>query len=48
MILAGKIKELEDTNASLKIKEQEYAEKIASLENQILQLKKVFFSGILP
>ena len=37
----GKIKELEDTNAELKIKEEEYAKKIVSFESHIIELKKV-------
>ena len=38
---SGKIKELEDTNAELKIKEEEYGKKIASFESHIIELKKV-------
>ena len=37
----GKIKELEDTNAALKIKEEDYGKRIASFESHIIELKKV-------
>ncbi|KAL5261605.1 hypothetical protein ACHWQZ_G007336 [Mnemiopsis leidyi] len=46
-VLEGKIKESEDTNAELKIKEEEYVKKIASFESQIIELKKAKASASL-
>ncbi|XP_063683665.1 rho-associated protein kinase 2-like isoform X2 [Bolinopsis microptera] len=47
IVLDGKIKELEDTNAELKIKEEEYAKKIVSFESHIIELKKAKASASL-
>ena len=48
VISVGKIKELEDTNTALKVKEEEYITKISSLENQIIELKKVINNRLSP
>ena len=39
--ISGKIKELEETNAGLKVKEDEFVKRIGHLENQTIELKKV-------
>jgi len=44
----GKIKELEDTNTELKVKEDAYIKKISLLENQIIELEKAKASAAFP